>query len=167
MAIMGWPSNVSWAKFRKLSARPSGAKVDAHIEGYWENPPGKLFKPTKGPDGWRLENINIAVRLKNSQTWVVNGKEGADLLKHEQGHWNLLGLIVRELHAKLEALRAPTASGLGPLANRATRHAQAKADKVNRRYDKETNHSLNKANQLKWDSLIASRISSGKHLPDG
>ena len=113
MAIRGWPSPLSWDQFEKRDGRPSDHPVDAHIEGAWRNPPGELMRPRRRRDGWRLENIILVVHLVPSETWVVSGAESDALLNHELGHWNILGLVVRELHQTLRRLRAPSPERLG------------------------------------------------------
>jgi hypothetical protein len=169
MAISGWPSNVRWNQFRTLQSRPTGETTDAHIEGEYANPPGKQFQPKQGKDGWRLENVNFVMKLTPSKTWYVRGKETKEMLKHEQGHWDILGLLVRELQTDIESIRTKAPADLAG----SVQTVQARIDKKSKliggktgRYDRETDHHRNRTRQATWDKLIASCISSGRNLPD-
>lgn len=166
MAIEGWPNALDWGDFRGLDGRPADATTDAHIKGAWANPPGRQLQPLRGDDGWRLTNVNLVVSLNRSQTWVVRGKESDYLLNHEQGHWNILGLITRELHAAIEGLRAPSPRELARQLTALNERMEAKAARVDRRYDDDTNHSLEHEEQARWDRLIRDCMHSEDPLPE-
>jgi hypothetical protein len=169
MAIIGWPSKVKWRQFKKLKKRPIAAETDAHIKGRYGNPKNKKFRPVSGKDGWRLKNINLKLSLIPSQTWVVKGLQSDKLLNHEQGHWDILGLLARELHTDLEAIRAPSLKKLADMVEEAQRNMDAKAERIGGnegRYDTETNHGLKDKEQKTWDNLIEKCITNGKKLPN-
>ncbi len=166
MAIKGWPSKIGWGQFQKLSSRPSGHSADAHTEAQWRNPPGKKFKPVKVKDGWRLDGINLIVSLVKDSTWVLKGQETEELLNHEQGHWDITGLIAREWHGQLEKLRARNLKGLKELFKRGEKRLLTKSKRIDKKYDDETNHGRDPKSQAKWDELINSCIVSGSILPE-
>jgi hypothetical protein len=163
MAVKNWPSKVTWSKFKKLKTRPRGFKEDARIEGTWV---GSGFRPTKEGSRWKLSGIDLLLKVDRKQTWVVRGTPSKYLLQHEQGHWDILGLIAREYHGALEALRADDHTEFGDLVGDEEARFQAKGDRLEERYDKETKHSLDKAAQARWTKRIAELMKSGKHLPD-
>lgn len=163
MAIKNWPSKVSWSQFKKLNTRPRGFKEDARIEGTWV---GSGFRPTRDGSRWKLGGISLRVKLDRKATWVVRGAPTKYLLQHEQGHWDILGLVVREYHAALEVLRADEHTEFGDLVAAEEEKFQAKGDRLEKRYDKETKHSLDKAAQARWNKQLAELMKSGKHLPD-
>ena len=169
MAIRNWPSKVNWAQFQKVDKPPGGATTDAHIEGQYSNPPGKQFQVAKVGKHFKLTNVNLVLKLIPSETWVVKGKQNKVLLKHEQGHWAIRGLIAREYHGEIKKLRASSVKQLRTRFLKLEARMAAKRDKLNSGtggYDTETDHGKKKAQQKKWDALISSCIRSKKKLPD-
>ena len=166
MALKGWPRTIGWNEFKPLPSRPRGATVAAHIDSNWHNPPGEKFRFVHERNGWRLDNVNLVVVINSHRTWVVRGQETPELLQHEQGHWDITGLIAREAHQAYEQLRARTMRELNKQAQRIQAHLQRKSTRLNRKYDDETQHGVNRSAQQKWDSLIATCITKNKHLPD-
>jgi hypothetical protein len=165
MAVTGWPSQLRWDQFQKLDSRPQGYTTDVWIKAEWKNPPGKKLKPVKDRKGWRLENVNLVVCLVNQHTWVVRGKESDKLLIHEQGHWDMAGLLVRELHQNLVALRARTPKELGELMRSANTRQERRYTQIDKLYDDETDHGKNTKQQTKWNNLIHSHRTGGSNLP--
>jgi hypothetical protein len=166
MALKGWPRTISWQDFATSPARPRGATVAAHIEGEWRNPPREPFRFVHERSGWRLDNVNLVVVINSHQTWVVQGQETPELLQHEQGHWDITGLLAREAHQAYEQLRARTMRELNKQTQRIQTRLQTKAARLNRKYDDATNHGIDRTAQQTWDSLIATCITKNKHLPD-
>ena len=165
MALTGWPSNLRWGQFRKLDFQPEGHSEHAQIQTQWTAPPGKQLKPKRVKGGYRLTNVNLVLTLVKQGTWVVKGKESDELLKHEQGHWDIAGLIARRYHRKLVALRAPTVQKLTELVRKTEKQFQARANKINDKYENETNHSMNTKQQNKWNKLIKNSMSGKGSLP--
>jgi len=168
MAIRNWPSKVSWAKFKKIDTPPRGAGTDAHIEVLYSNPPGKRFKVVKEGKYFRLANVHFVLKLVPARTWVVKGKESKDLLRHEQGHWDIVGLLAREYQREIKKLRGDSVSQLKARFRKLEARVQAKGERLNTGaglYDTQTDHGRNKAQQKRWDALIASCMRSREDLP--
>ena len=73
---------------------------------------------TRDGSNFKFATFEASVAIDRNGTWVVAGRESVALLEHERRHWMMDILVARELHAALEALRSPTASGLNGLATR-------------------------------------------------
>ena len=169
MAVRNWPSQVTWAQFIVVDKAPGGATTSAHIVGEYRNPPGKVFRIRKVGKYFRLTDVNLVLKVIPTETWVVKRKKGKLLLKHEQGHWDILGLVAREYHKEIEKLRASSVKQLRARFLRLEARMAAKRDKLNSGtggYDTETDHGRKRAQQKKWDALLASCINTGKNLPD-
>ncbi|MFH1764445.1 MAG: DUF922 domain-containing protein [Gemmatimonadota bacterium] len=168
MAIKNWPSKVTWAQFKEVDKPPGGATTNAHIEGQYSNPPGKQFQVAKVGKHFKLTNVNLVLKLIPSESWVVKGKQSEMLLKHEQGHWDILGLIAREYHREIKKLQASSVQQLKVRFNKLEARMAKKRDERNSGtggYDTETDHGKKKAQQKKWDALLSSCIKSTKNLP--
>ncbi len=165
MAVTGWPRKLRWDQFRKLDSRPQGQSTDAHTEAQWMNPPGKKFKLVRDRRAWRLDNVNLVLTLVNQETWVVKGKESDELLKHEQGHWDIAGLLVREYHRQLVALRARTPAKLTELFKNTEKRAKTRLSQVNKQYEDDTKHGTDSTQQKKWNELITKSKTGRGSLP--
>ena len=169
MAIKNWPSKVSWAQFGKVDSAPAGHTTDAHIEVEYRNPPGKQFQPVQDGKHYKLTKVNLVLKVIPSETWVVKGKPNNALLNHEQGHWDIQGLIAREYHKELKNLKAGSLEQLVVRIKRLEAQMLEKGKKLNSGtggYDTETNHGRIVAQQKKWDALLATCIKTGKNLPN-
>jgi hypothetical protein len=71
--------------------------------------------------------------------------DGPRLLRHEQYHFNLAGVM---------ATKATTAQGSRPTRQADFDRLMAAANRHSSRYDSETNHGLNTAQQSTWESTI-------------
>ena len=168
MAIKNWPSKITWAKFTELDIRPLGATTDAHIEVEYRNPPGKQFGITPVGKHYKLTDVNLVLQTIPHETWVVKGKKSKELLNHEQGHWDILGLIAREYHREIKKLRGASVEQLRTRFQKLEARMLEKGEKLNSGtggYDTETNHGRIRPQQKKWDALIASCIKTRKNLP--
>jgi hypothetical protein len=140
--------------------------VNAHIESHWRNPPRKQFRFVRDRSGWRLNDVHLAVVIHSNRTWVVGGQETPELLNHEQGHWDITGLIAREALQAYGRLRARMPKELTEQLRHIQTRLQNKATRINRKYDSETNHGSNLDAQQKWDVLLTACIANTRPLPD-
>jgi hypothetical protein len=169
MAVKNWPSKVNWNQFKKVAKAPGGATTVAHIEGEYRNPPGRQFQVVQDGKLFKLTDVNLVLKLIRAETWVIKGKESKDLLAHEQGHWDILGLIAREYHKEIKKLRGTSVAQLQSRFQKLEARIAEKRDNLNSGsggYDTETDHGREKAQQKKWDALIATCKGSGTDLPD-
>ena len=93
-----------------------------------------------------------------------------DLLKHEQGHYDIVALLARDLFIEIMQLKsntypnAPAAlADLRPIIAK----FNGKAEKVSVIYDSvnETNHGVNSAQQAKWNSMISKAFTVPRSPP--
>jgi predicted secreted Zn-dependent protease len=85
-----------------------------------------------------------------------SANQTADLLAHEQGHYDIGVLAARALAADLASLSAKTPSELSRLANDTfTLHTRTRLGPIQRDYDNDTNHSQNTQEQQRWSQMIA------------
>jgi|GEM_PF-631941 len=92
-----------------------------------------------------------AFHLKES--WVKDGKELADLLEHEQRHFDITEWFVRKLRKKVSTHRF-TSRRLASDYDLMFEDAHAGLQQMQRKYDRETSHSLNKPEQALWEKRI-------------
>ena len=100
------------------------------------------------------------MRANRGQSWVVQGHATARLLKHEQGHFDVSALGMREEHDRTRSLTGTSASDLESKYEVIRTEVNGKIRTANRRYDTQTRHSLDTAAQNRWNASIAAAKSS-------
>jgi len=148
---------ISWALFRPVASIPDTTE-EAQIAP--EFPAVNGLRPERTPGGrFRLPSFVMHVRVNRRDTMVVRtANKTADLLKHEQGHYDLLVLVTRAFARELESLEAASVAELGSLLGTARQSHDERAQAVDAKYDSETDHSRNRAAQLRWNSAIVAAL---------
>jgi hypothetical protein len=94
---------------------------------------------------------------------VANQKSDT-LLAHEQGHFDITGLVARDLVKALAALRVSTTDELQREVSRLFEAYDAWANSLSKQYDDETDHGRNVKTQTDWESRIKTAIQQGTSL---
>lgn len=166
MAVTGWPRALHWSDFRTLGERPPGERENAQIQAEIQNPT-EVQVATESDGTKRLSRFTVNVGIVRSGTWVVASEQSPALLRHEQVHWDMAGLVAHEEHRALEALREATATALQEAAQRVLARMQQKVDGLQRKYDRETDHGRLREQQARWNRLVQECIENGNRaLPE-
>jgi hypothetical protein len=113
-----------------------------------------------------LDRVRFFALLSRNRSWWNDGGQGNAewLLRHEQLHFDIAELFAAELNARVEAIRSETRATRADfdaaayafrarLAEQLT--AQQRAfEEVERRYDRETEHSANMTQQTAWFARV-------------
>ena len=92
-------------------------------------------------------------------SWVrPDQKDRADLLEHEQGHFDLCEVYTRQLRKKLEEKKL-TVFNLNTDANIIFKDVYALYLDRQELYEKETNYGLNRQKQIEWTTTISKELS--------
>lgn len=147
------PAKITWNLFRPVSFIP-GTKEEAQIHS--EIAPLVNLVPKKTVNGrYRLPDATMNVGINRTDTLVLRAaKQTDDLLKHEQGHYNLLILVARALARELESIEAGTVAELVTKMQKAQTDHDTRASAIDDAYDTQTQHSRSTTQQLKWDAEI-------------
>lgn len=153
MALEGFDNAISWSKFIKRKARPKSSKDDGYTSAVYQS---KNIKPGYG-EGKAIvvKSADMLIVLNSSESWVVEDKMNDELLKHEQGHYDITALGAREVYAGLFELKANNPKELAEGVKKLNDRIQKKINETNIRYDVQTDHSRNKTEQEKWNKAIA------------
>ncbi len=104
-AMTGFPRNLSWNNFRPVPNSPS-PPMQAQTGARWATT-GWTVKVVNGD--YRVHGARVTVSLDNGNTWAVPGaRTSTALLQHEQGHYDITGLIARDLIRKILDLSLDT-----------------------------------------------------------
>lgn len=151
MPLNGFDHAITWGQFQTRTARPADAgDEDAEIR-----------TGSATTYGWRERNgvvsvtsVTTSVTVNRELSWVVRGQATDALLRHEQGHYDIQALGARETHRRISELTASSSAELEREKRAIEREVQQKVDEKNTRYDDQTNHSRNAAQQRNWEGSI-------------
>jgi len=177
-AVMsGFPRILAWNNFRPVQTSPSPPHLaqtsSSYSMGAWS------VALVNGE--YRVRGLGITVTLNPNPTWAVSSaRTDAALLLHEQGHYDITGLIARDLARKIldlsldatvvESLRGAGNSPIQHLRyvqqqyqtsiNEFGRQATALMNRLQTDpvtgsdgiYDVQTNHGINKTAQMTWNN---------------
>ncbi len=100
--------------------------------------------------------VTIQNYFDKNMSWTKD-KNNDNLLSHEQGHFNIAEIWTRKFRQKLKNKTYQITTfqrGLNSMHSEI--HKESRAMQVE--YDKETEHSVNEANQQKWNKKITSEL---------
>lgn len=149
------PAQLAWPQFKVVDSIPHGE--DAHTDLNFILPHTN-FRLVSGKymlaDNLRMTVSPIIKVLKGAN-------QTADLLAHEQGHYNIGILVGRAMARELEALSSASAQALATAASKAfDRHRLTLMPVVQDDYDTKTKHGLDPKEQTNWNGLIASGLAA-------
>src|SRR5215470_868208 len=97
-AMSGFPRNLSWNDFPRVQNSPAPPH-QARTAARWATT-GWTVRVVNGE--YRVHGARVNVSLDGSNMWAVPGaRTSAALLRHEQGHYDITGLIARDLIRKI------------------------------------------------------------------
>lgn len=100
-----------------------------------------------------LEGFDVILELDMQNTWAKMDKVTDELLVHEQGHFNLGILSVREIKKRVSDTKF-TRANFNTQMKRIIDETSKKYDQLTLKYDKETDHSKNHVQQQKWNEFF-------------
>ena len=159
MTMTGFNHSVTWREFRTVQSRRGRVSEDAFIKAR-----KRVTYDFSGSRGnYRVTGVRAGIVVDRSRSWVVRGGQNADLLRHEQGHFDITALGMREEASRIGALTGRNGRDLTRQATAIRREMNRKIAAANRRYDARTNHSGNRTAQQRWSASIR----NAKSRPDG
>jgi hypothetical protein len=181
-AVMsGFPRALMWSSFRQVTSSPSPPH-QAQSSSSYTMAGGWRVSTVEG--AFRVTGLRITVSTNTAASWAVAAaRSNADLLRHEQGHYDITGLVARDLAIGIldlsldtDAVAAMAGAGNSTADHQryAQREFQRAIDDLGRQatlllnrlqtdpitradgvYDRQTQHGRDRAAQLRWDSLFS------------
>lgn len=121
--------------------------------------------------GFEITNINgsitgsIYVEFFSSDSWwnpKMRNIENKDfILKHEQLHFDICELYGRKLYKEILKLKKKNSLNSKTI-EKLYKNIEKEYKKFQDKYDAETNHSINKTAQLRWNELIDKKLNEYK-----
>jgi Bacterial protein of unknown function (DUF922) len=113
--------------------------------------------------GFVIDNLRAQVTLNRHRMWSVTSAQTADLLTHEQGHYDIVALVISDLFIDLTNLPSvmTTTQAVQVYANGKISEAQRRIGVMESNgdadglYDRQTNHGLNAGAQSSWNRAFS------------
>src|SRR5688572_7983134 len=104
-----------------------------------------------------LQGFEMTLEFDPKTSWVKKGKESAELLKHEQGHFDVGVLYMREAVQTIAGTAFSRANYKEEF-QKIIKDLHQKYVGLGRQYDTETNHSIKKEEQEKWNAFFGDKV---------
>lgn len=160
-SVDGWGRKLRWSDFSKRSNRPAGStdaaagiSPEIRYDWQWTSGGGEACVSTL--------SVSVDVGKGPNDTWVLRGKESDELLRHEQLHYDLAALAACRLYRELDGLCASQGSQLESKIPAIYRRMKREWDRLDDRYDRETDHGKKDGPQKRWEEKVRRAKRQGK-----
>jgi len=165
MSISGHTLTITWQDFH--GRVPANTRSDAFTSTSYEVKTTYTMRVHQGRQSdFQLATVSITVTLNRAQTWSRASARSADLLTHEQGHYDITALLMRDLHTDLMGLlqSARTFPTQEDLEQAIADLQQPTVDMVDHLqstqiadgiYDQQTDHGRKAQAQRAWSAAVA------------
>jgi hypothetical protein len=164
MAMTGFSYRLSWADFPGRIPSNASASTGAFVSTSFRANAPWAYTSSNGVRTYSVTSVACSVSLNRPSMWARAGAVRTPaLLIHEQGHFEISALLMRQVDANLTALLGQTWSSEDDI-NQAIRDARDPLFQIisnlqststgDGTYDVSTNHGLN-AEQAKWNRAFA------------
>jgi hypothetical protein len=112
-------------------------------------------------NGEYILHFNVRLLMNNYKSWldrsrITNRAQLTEILKHEQGHFNIAYLEQQEVLRTMSRTRFT--SNYRQEAMNIFNNIDAKYKQLNQDYDEDTEHMINRQQQHSWDIYFAKRL---------
>ncbi|HJQ57137.1 MAG TPA: hypothetical protein VJ890_09540 [Vineibacter sp.] len=179
--LVGLFKTLAWTDF--TGTPPAGSTHLAFTSADFTLPAVTGVKDATTGEFVMNDNITITINFNASKSWkkmdAINAKKlrtPAQILKHEQGHYDIVALIARDLFIDLMQLKANVYKDQAALnvdVAPILKKYNGTAQKIINKYDTaaESDHGENGTGQTKWDGFIKSAFTTprtpAQSAPDG
>ncbi len=155
ISVVPSPVSLSWTNFTPADSLPNNE--DAHIDPGYEI----QNRPIRRVGNSFMLAETFELRVRPRARVLRTASQTADLLAHEQGHYDIGILAGRAMARDLAAISAPTPADLKTAVNAAfDLHRLTRLGPIQKAYDNDTNHSRNTQEQQRWAQMIATALAA-------
>lgn len=158
MAITVTPNPVTlkWSNFKTVFHLPV-TNEDAHIDISFNIP----NRPFRRANGRIMMAETFQIGVSPIAKVINNASQTADLLSHEQGHYDIGILIAWAMARDFMKLTAATPAALkNAIRTCFNLHKETRMRPIQKKYDLDTKKSRNRLEQQRWDSMIRRCLSA-------
>ena len=151
------PPVLTWSAFQSVDSLADSE--DAHIAAAMSFPRPLRMESADGVH--RLPAFTITVAPEAARTRVRrSARRSAALLRHEQGHYDIVVLAARALGRELASTTASSASDLSRAVEDCVAKHTERAARSSEAYDRETDHGRSLSEQARWSASIVAALTA-------
>ncbi len=155
ITVVPTPVTLGWDNFSPVRALSNNE--DAHIDPGYE----VQNRPIRRVGNQYMLAETLELRVHPRARVLRTANQTADLLAHEQGHYDLGILAGRALARDLATISASTPAALKHALDAAfDLHTRTRLGPIQQAYDHDTNHSQNVQEQQRWAGLISTALAA-------
>ena len=149
---------ISWNESRKLTWEDFKAQPNTEIEAVALTASGITFGYSVKTAGSRIIDFSTSVQVHfyPNKSWYLKEKGNTHILEHEQLHFDITELYARKFREQLG--RLVVNQNLKEQINRLHHAINEAVNETQKRYDSQTNHSINTEMQRQWNSFIKEEL---------
>lgn len=147
-STLEWGSPISYRDFASKPAKADTAAANISVTIVLGYAPGRDGDLT----------FRVFAAMDKDQSWIKDEFRNMEILKHEQGHFDIAHIFARKLEASLKGKRY-TKTDVAKLNDLYDRYLAMMND-LQTRYDRETRGGLNPVAQSKWRLFISRELAA-------
>jgi hypothetical protein len=175
--LEGHEDKLIWADFQATApggstneAAFASARFDLNYDYEWDDSHGSAH-------GFRVNHVQVTVEVERSHMWSVTKDRSDAVLQHEQGHYDIVALLGRDLYNELTGWDSGTKpkrfrkeSELKDEVSRTLRRYKVRAvelagsSRAIGTYDKKTKHGTDATAQEKWTAALGTARTKGTRV---
>ncbi|WP_455210790.1 DUF922 domain-containing protein [Kaarinaea lacus] len=153
MPLSGFNHTIHWSEFQIVDQCPPGSVKEAEVviltNLIWQT-------AAQSSGDCQVVGVKASLRVDHNKSWVLKGKKGVYLRHHEQGHYDITAIGMREMYNMILALVKTRCEEINQEAHRIQHNMQQLIDNTRLRYHHQTNHGSNLNVQKAWEAQIRS-----------
>ncbi|NND77094.1 MAG: hypothetical protein HKN39_02790 [Flavobacteriales bacterium] len=155
------PHWIKWEEGEKLEWKDFKARAKANSSFKALTASGFLYEMEQTS---RTEvKVRIYSYFDGKQSWVDRSELNGKLLAHEQLHFDITEVYTRKFRQAVQEKNYNTVDQLVETLSKLFKEMNDQVNKQHDFYDKETGHSINEAEQEKWESKVAKELKVHEH----
>jgi len=155
---------IRWSPERRLSWNDFQGTADPNRDPNTQAIAMVVLEVKTSAEGNKIV-FQVSSFFDKSGSWTIN-HTSEHILQHEQLHFDIAELHARKLRRKLSGMRGLTFRNLKARVDEAYRIIQQSHEAMQKRYDRETNHSNNIKVQEEWNRMIPTLLNDLKEYRD-
>jgi hypothetical protein len=164
--LVGWPRAIRWSEFTEVDERPAGEKEAAKIHSEVIQP--DRVDVTRENGQFRVSGYTAKLEIFKDDSWVVKDQKSETLRVHEQGHYDITGLIGRDMVNDIGAIRASSTDDLQSQVQAIIKNANELGDRLTKLYDGDqkggTSGGSRPTEQAAWNAHLKSCMDNNTRL---
>lgn len=150
---------LEWADFKGMPERTPGSTQDIS-KVYWNIHYYQDSSYTYG-DNYFEPGLKVWCAF-NTRSWVLNTYETDYLLNHMQGHFDIARIFADSMAKLLPLLKPLKRTNWKQRVDSLHKIVILECEKMQARYDRETNHATTEDQQLIWDERLSEKLKGNK-----